>query len=208
MSDHQLKKEAERVFYSMEISDREAAAVEKATVAQHSSVQWRDQQSGCLTALLFHDIYVRKGSTDPEHLIKQIMGYKQSDLSHVPAIKWGLQKEQVIRQQYTDLMSTQHEGFACSLTGLWVSSSYPYLGVSPDSFATCICCGKGLLEIKCPFSAKDSSSINCKTCNFLTDSGYLNRKHWYYTQIQGQLLVTGQSFCDFFIWSSSSHKLE
>ena len=53
MSDHQWKKEAERVFYSMEISDREAAAVEKATVAQHSSVQWRAQQSGCLTVSHF-----------------------------------------------------------------------------------------------------------------------------------------------------------
>ena len=42
----------------------------------------------------------------------------------------------------------------------------------------------------------------------MTDSGCLNRKHWYYTQVQGQLLVTGQSFRDFFIWTPSSHKLE
>ena len=166
MSDDQLKKEAERIFYSMEISDREAAAVEKATVAQHSSAQWRDQRSGHLTASLFREICVRKDSTDPECLVKQIMGYEQSDLSHVPAIKGGLQKEHVARQQYTNLMSAQHEGFACSLTGLWVSPSYPHLGVSPDGFTTCICCGKGLLEIKYPFSAKDNSSINCKTCNF------------------------------------------
>ena len=62
------------------------------------------------------------------------MGYEQSDLSHVPAIKWALQKEHVARQQYADLMSAQHEGFACSLTGLWVSPSYPHLGVSPDGF--------------------------------------------------------------------------
>ena len=66
----------------MEISDREAAAVEKALVAQHSSAQWRDQQSGCLTASLFHDIYVRKDSTDPDHerLVKQIMGTQQPEL--------------------------------------------------------------------------------------------------------------------------------
>ena len=33
MNDHQLKKEAERVFYSKKISNREATAIERATVA-------------------------------------------------------------------------------------------------------------------------------------------------------------------------------
>ena len=52
----------------------------------------------------------------------------------------------------------------------------------------------------------------------MTDFGYLNRKHRYYIQVQGQLLVTGlcdwtlldfvTGPCDFFIWTPSSHKLE
>ena len=82
------------------------------------------------------------------------------------------------------------------MTGLWVSPLYPHMGVSPDGVITCNCCD---LEIKCPYSAKDATSVNSKTCNYLTDTGYLNRKHQYYTQIQGQLLVTGQSFCDFYL---------
>ena len=148
----------------------------------------------------FHDIYVRKDSTDPEHLVKQIMGYEQSDLSHVPAIKWGLQYEHVARQQYTNLMYAQHEGFACSMTGLWVSPRYPHLGVSPDGFPTCICCEKAFKRLSVHFQL-NRSSINCKTCNFLTDSGYLNRN---YTQVQGQLLFTGQLFCDFYLDSIKS----
>ena len=172
------------------------------------SVQWRDQRSGRIIASLFHDVYVRKESTDPEPLVKRIMGYEQNDLSHVPAIKWGVQNECVARQQYTDVISAVHEGFTCGLTGLWVSLLYPHMGVSPYGVITCNCCGKGLLEIKCPYSAKDDTSVNSKTCNYLTDTGYLNRKHRYYTQIQGQLLVTGQFFCDVFIWTPSSYKLE
>ena len=197
MDNHQLKKEAERVFYGMKISVREATAIERATIAQHNSVQWRDQRNGRITASLFHDVYVRKESTDPEPLVKQIMGYELSDLSHVPAIKWGVQNECVARQRYTDLMSAEHKGFACSLTGLWVNPLYPHMGVNPDGVITCNCCGQGLLEIKCPFSAKDHTFVNSKTCNFLIDTGYLNLKHRYYTQVQGQLLVTGRSFCDF-----------
>ena len=30
---------------------------------------------------------------------------------------------------------------------------------------------------------------------FLTDVGYLNRKHRYYIQIQGQLMISGLLFC-------------
>ena len=56
MDDHQLKKEAERVFYGMKISVREATAIERATIAQHNSVQWRDQRNGRITASLFHDV--------------------------------------------------------------------------------------------------------------------------------------------------------
>jgi len=100
---------------------------------------------------------------------------------------------------YADLMSVKHEGFACSLVGLWVNPLYPHMGVIPDGVITCNCCGQGLLEIKCLFSTKDHSFVNSKTCNFLIDTDYLNRKHWYYTQVQGQLLVTSQSLCDFYL---------
>ena len=82
------------------------------------------------------------------------MGCEQNDLSHVPAIKWGVQNECVTRQQHTDLMSVEHEGFACSLTGLWINPLYPHIRVSPDGVIMCNCCGKGLVEIKCLYSAK------------------------------------------------------
>lgn len=57
MNDHQLKKEAKRVFYSMKILDREAIAIKRAAIAQHSSVQWRDQYSGRITVSLFQQFH-------------------------------------------------------------------------------------------------------------------------------------------------------
>ena len=84
------------------------------------------------------------------------MGYEQNDLSHIPVINWGLQNESAARQQYATIMSTDHEEFTCNLTKLWINL-YPHLGVSPDGVTTCSCCGDGLLEIKCPFSARHVS---------------------------------------------------
>ena len=134
------------------------------------------------------------------------MGYEQSDLSYAPAINWGIQNESVARQQYTTMMSAGHEGFTCNLSGLWINPLY--LGVSPDGITTCSCCGDGLLEIKCPFLARHAGSFNNKTCAFLTESGYLSRKHRYYTQVQGWLMVSGQLFYDFFIWTPTVYKVE
>ena len=39
--------------------------------------------------------------------------------------------------------------------GLFVDTSQPYIGATPDGTVTCTCCGKGLLEVKCPHCAKD-----------------------------------------------------
>lgn len=33
----------------------------------------------------------------------------------------------------------------------------PFLGASPDGIINCACCGRGVLEIKCPFKHRNSS---------------------------------------------------
>lgn len=111
LNNDELKKEAEKIFSIMTISDRETNVIKKATITQNNSVVWREQQNGRLKASIFHDVYVRKESTDPKPLLKRIMGYEQNDLSHIPAINWGVQNESTARQQYTTIMSTDHEGF-------------------------------------------------------------------------------------------------
>ena len=101
-------------------------------------------------------------------------------------------------------MSTKHKNFSCKLSGLWINPLYPHMGASPDGLIKCDCCGNGLLEIQCPFSLKDvhPSDISSSMCSFITDAGCLNQKHKYYTQVQGQLMITNRIFCDFVIWTT------
>ena len=63
----------------------------------------------------------------------------------------------------------------------------------------------GLLEIKCPrvtsvlerdYLMKDGQSLKLK------------RHHSYYTQVQGQLAVTGLQWCDFFVWCENDLHME
>ena len=57
-----------------------------------------------MTASVFHDVLVHKPSTSPVPLVKKIMGYEKNDLSNVPAIKWGVENENVAMDQYNNLM--------------------------------------------------------------------------------------------------------
>ncbi len=41
--------------------------------------------------------------------------------------------------------------------GLCVHPDFPYFGASPDGVVECDCCGRGVIEIKCPFSCRERS---------------------------------------------------
>lgn len=79
--------------------------------------------------------------------------------------------------------------------GLCVNPEYPYLGASPVG----IVCDEGncgIIEIKCPYTARDMSieeSLSCPGfCLEEKDSkiSFKKKNHAYYYQIQGELLTT------------------
>ena len=48
-----------------------------------------------------------------------------------------------------------HENMSITTAGLHIHPVYPYLGASPDGWPECTCCGKGVLEIKCPYCKRN-----------------------------------------------------
>jgi hypothetical protein len=43
------------------------------------------------------------------------------------------------------------------MKGFAINSQHPFLGATPDGIISCDCCGKGALEIKCPFKHRDKT---------------------------------------------------
>ena len=78
-----------------------------------------------------------KKQTDPKVVADRLL--KQEDLSHIPAVKWGLSKENDARQAYIKEMSC-HQDFSCTKSGFVINPLYPHLGASPDGFVSCKCC--------------------------------------------------------------------
>ena len=101
--------------------------------------------------------------------------------------------------------------------GISVKPIIPYLGASPDGKVfdpACLSAKYGLLEVKCPFSKKANTleQAAADPTFYLEKNGssfHLKKEHTagYFAQVQGQLAITGLSWCDFCVYLSDSDEM-
>jgi hypothetical protein len=60
--------------------------------------------------------------------------------------------EDVAPHQYREQYIKSHQKAEISKAGLSISPACPIIAASPDGHVKCLCCGKGLLEIKCTYT--------------------------------------------------------
>jgi len=102
------------------------------------------------------------------------------------------------------ITNESHCNFKCHSSGLNINPHYLHLGDSSDALIECTCCvGEGIVEIKCPFSGREycPDQPNKLKNSFLDANGLLNRSHRHFTQVQGQLMITGRDYCHFVVWT-------
>lgn len=96
--------------------------------------------------------------------------------------------------------------------GLFISMERPFIGATPDGLISCDCCGKGILEVKCPHCFKDGLPDDEKEnfCMIKNTSGewVLRRQHSYYYQVQAQLNVCNVDYGDFVVWTECGIAVE
>ena len=86
-------------------------------------------------------------------------------------------------------MQDHHEDINVAASGLILNPELPWIGASPDGVVTCACHEPGILEIKCPFSAKDRSLLECTKdlgfCLTVPEGGVMSLKldHSYLYQV-------------------------
>lgn len=114
------------------------------------------------------------------------------------ATEWGKIHEVDGKNAYVEQLKNDHINFSMTIPGLEFNPNLPYLSASPDGIVNCDCCGKGCLEIKCPYNLTKNKKIN--TMAYLTN-GKLSKNLQYYYQVQTQLLLCGVKYGDFVVWS-------
>ncbi|XP_052263735.1 uncharacterized protein LOC127866911 [Dreissena polymorpha] len=186
------------------ISKEQCGVLSEATVEQSNSKAWNEHRKGRVTASLFHRISSRvdtlhkHSSADPTKLVDAILRQKESHPT--TAMKHGLSLEPHAKKAYTQVMRKNHKKFKSKNTGLLVSSANP---ASADLEIECQCCGKGLCEIKCPESIKDTAPSSSNQAYLIEESGkvQVSKNHAYFYQIQGQMAIHGRQYCDLFVYT-------
>lgn len=89
-----------------------------------------------------------------------------------------------------------------------ILKSRPHLAATPDFILSCDCHGDVPVEIKCPFTMKNSHSLIIDMAKMLNvfvcaKNGELTLRenHEYYYQVQLQILLMNSTFGYFVVWS-------
>ena len=177
------------------------------TSKQSMSKEWFKYRAGRITASKFRQVLHTDCQQPSLSLLKSIC-YPETHRFSTKATTWGCQHEKDALTAYKTEMSASHADLNVTLCGFFISTEHPFLGASPDALTECNCCGQGVVEVKCPLSAQESSFAeaarnNTNFCLQQCGEGKyaLKHQHQYYYQCQLQIFVTGRSFCDFVVWT-------
>ena len=178
-----------------QISEDRVKYIESSTTGQSKNKIWKQERCKRLTASNFGRICKATNRTNFNNLADSLTVMKDIKTS---AILHGRKYESIALAKYESEC-----GRGTRQCGIFVSSSHPYIGASPDAVID----DQTLLEIKCPFVVRNQM-ITTKTVPFLKEKDgllILDNNHDYFYQIQGQLFCTNAkkcilviyTFCDF-----------
>lgn len=173
----------------MEITWEAAHSLEYTTREHRESVD--DLRKLRLTSR-FRDIFkLKPGQSHAEHLIFKI----QKGFSRCKSAQIEEEMKTAALREYCQYMCVNW-----SRCGLVVHPDAPWLGALPDglvydpkerpSF--------GLVHVKC---TNVRSFTDCRFLNYKDGVLHLKKPHSYYWQIQGEMMVTGTSWCDLVVFS-------
>ena len=191
---------------SLSLDMKKCSELESLTVTQSENPLWYSSRARRLTSSKFGDVINRK-SVPSSVFVRNT--FQTKDLCNIRPIAHGLETESLARKVYVKKMKKMNHDVTVYYSGLIVNPAFPYLGASPD--------GKvmdrnasdkfGLLEIKCPFKYRNEipSAVlgNADFClERIAGRPRLKRKHDYYCQVQGQMAISGLSWCDFVVYTN------
>ncbi|KAK2547039.1 hypothetical protein P5673_033198 [Acropora cervicornis] len=184
--------------------------IEEATRGQSLSERWKEERKYRLTASKFDLITKRQRNHDK--FAADLMHPKQINSR---GVQHGLKYEPIALQEYKKIMFARKTPVKVLKTGFVVCMEMPFLGGSPDGRVIDFGCQNhfGLAEAKCPETKYHVTPLEaCQDPSFFceTVSGHckLKRNHAYYTQVQGQMGVSGASWCDFIIYTKKGISVE
>ena len=182
--------------------DQEIMALE--TIGQFENPTFVEERSIRVSATMWYEI--ARNHTTKFNPAKTVHNYLHKNFEvrdggrMKEALDYGKQNEENAFEAYKANAKDHH----IRSSGLWVSLEHNEICGSPDGLID----DDGVLEIKCPYSARDFATIKEASSKHQIGLKYdkdenpqLPKTHKYYFQVQAQMYVTDRKFCDFVVWS-------
>jgi hypothetical protein len=199
------------------LTSDEIANIEAATIGQSENEAWHRYRKGRITASNFYRVYTKVESiistgvyaNTAEKLVESLLGSNKPP-ENLPSLKYGRNMESTAKERYLMYFQEKHRETSIRECGLFIHETKQYIGASPDSLVECACCGKGVLEIKCP-SSIISKIPNPENVSYLVSKNgqvTLKENHKYFAQVQGQMAITKRRWCHFFVYTQVGQHFE
>lgn len=205
-----LSSNQEALLDHLIVDEAKLNTIEKKTSEQAASQEWQAERKFRYTASNFHTIVKRQRNHNT--LVNNLLHPKPFTAKQTAH---GKTYEPVALREYEKYMFSTRNPVSVFKSGLVVSMASPFLAASPDGKVIDRGCSKpfGLVEVKCPYSKFHVSPLEaCADETFYAENvngkPRLKRGHQYYFQIQGQLGITGASWCDFVIYTNKGMSIE
>jgi len=187
----------------LSISENDIELIEMNTRGQSKNKNWFLYRAGRITASKFKDVCSTNASKPSVSLLKAICYPIESAFKSAPT-EWGIAHEQAALTKYEQ--SYGHIDVSIEQCGLIINSDYPFMGASPDALVSCQCCGKGVVEIKCPYNFRCDDVMDYVVSSDSCFTGHdfqLKKEHRYYYQAQAQMYI-----CDVATWNMFVQELK
>lgn len=172
------------------------------TIDQAKNSSWRLQRQKRISASSkAHKIHTRRSRN--EDLAIQFLKHNTIRGKGLKYVEYGIGMEDFAYKKYSHMHNVD-EIIKC---GLVVHQKQPWICASPDGLIINSKKVKKLLEIKCPYTCKDtllidekSEKINIPYLQYNKEKKIiLKQNHNYFTQCQIQMYCTGLEECDLFV---------
>lgn len=204
----QLRDMAQNVYDSMKRDPEKLNKIEAITQKQSDSKWWLTFRTGRITASIWKEVCSTSISKPSITILRRIC-YPDAVKFSSPSIRYGNKYEEVAVNALFRAVADLHGDITQEKSGLVISNEEPCLGASPDAIFRCSCHGTIVVEVKCPYSARDCDDIISvltklsdpyiiENCN---GQIILNTNHKYFFQALMQVHICNASFGYFYIWS-------
>jgi hypothetical protein len=172
---------------NLQIDENHCVAVKEAIKNQAKSGARFHHRAGRITASKFKAV-CRTNMNSPSLSVIKTICYPANFVFKTKATMWGINHEDDALFAYKEYCIPFHEGLRVEKVGLCLNPRYPQFGACPDGMVYCECCGRGCIEVKCPFLLKNMSiekfaSLKTSCLIICDDKLFVDKSHMYYYQM-------------------------